>query len=66
MKALLIATITTAALSAGAIGAQSQDETDRAMGAGSYVHPNGSANGAWTTAAAAIRYSGAGEKQKAR
>ena len=69
MKALIIAAITTAALSAGAMSAQALDETDRAMGAGSYVNPNGSANGAWSSSGATIRYSGAlvgGKKQTAR
>lgn len=43
MKALLIAATVAAALSVGAVSAQAQDETDRAMGAGSYIHPNGGA-----------------------
>ena len=64
MKALIIAAAATAALAAGALSAQAQDETDRALGAGSYVNPNGSANGAWTSAAATIHYSGAAVTRK--
>lgn len=64
MKALIIAAAATAALAAGALSAQAQVETDRALGAGSYVNPNGSANGAWTSTAATIRYSGAAVTRK--
>lgn len=69
MKTLIIAAIATAALSAGTMSAQAQDDTDRAMGAGSYIHPNGAANGSWGTSSSAARYSGVGatlKKQKAR
>ncbi len=47
MKAMIIAAVAAAALSAGTIGAQAENETDRAMGAGSYIHPNGPAKGVW-------------------
>lgn len=64
MKTLIIAAAAAAALAAGAMSAQAQDETDRALGAGSYVNPNGSANGAWTSTASTIRYSGAAVTRK--
>ena len=41
MKALIIAAVATTALSAGAFSAQAQNDTDRALGAGSYINPNG-------------------------
>jgi len=69
MKALIIAAAATAALSAGVVSAQAQDDTDRAMGAGSYIHPNGPSNGAWGATGSTIRYSGAtvtDTKHKAR
>lgn len=50
MKTLVLAATLASALAAGAVTAQAQNETDRAMGAGSYIHPNGAASGAWSTA----------------
>jgi hypothetical protein len=49
MKTVILATLVISALAAGAVSAQAQNETDRAMGAGSYIHPNGAASGAWST-----------------
>jgi hypothetical protein len=70
MKSLIIASVVAAAaLSGGAVSAQAQDETDRTMGAGSYVNPTGPANGVWAGSASRLRYSGAlvtGKKQKTR
>ncbi|HML28406.1 MAG TPA: hypothetical protein PKE16_06125 [Hyphomicrobium sp.] len=69
MKTLIIATVVTTALAAAAMTAHAQDETDKAMGAGSYIHPNGATSGAWSTPSSSNRYSGAGvtaKKHKAR
>jgi hypothetical protein len=41
-----------------ALTAHAQGETDRALGAGSYVHPTGSAKGAWTKGAAGASQAG--------
>lgn len=49
MKSLFATALIAAALSLSSFGAQAQTETDRAIGAGSYVHPNGPAKGVWTT-----------------
>lgn len=66
MKALIIATVATAALSAGAVGAQAQNETDRAMGAGSYINPNGPLHGAWAQPASGASHAGAVAIRKKR
>lgn len=49
MKALFATATIAALLSLSAVGAQAQTETDRAIGAGTYVHPNGPSKGVWTT-----------------
>jgi hypothetical protein len=59
MKALIIAAVATAALTAGAFSAQAQDDTDRALGAGSYVNPNGPEKGAWVDSASHVSHAGA-------
>lgn len=46
MKSLIATTAIAAVLSLSALGAQAH-ETDRAVGAGSYIHPTGPANGVW-------------------
>lgn len=66
MKALILATLATAALSAGAFSAQALDETDRAMGAGSYVNPNGPAKGSWVQSASNVSHAGAVVTRKKR
>lgn len=66
MKALIIAAVAASALSAGAFNAQALDETDRAMGAGSYVNPNGSAKGAWAESSSHISHAGAAVTHKKR
>lgn len=66
MKALIIAAVATAALSAGAFSAQAQNETDRAMGAGSYIHPNGPSNGVWVQSASGKSYAGTVATRKKR
>jgi len=48
MKILILSAVAAAALFSGAISAQALEETDRALGAGSYVNPNGSDRGAWS------------------
>lgn len=47
MKTLIAATSIAAMLSLSAVGAQAQGDTDRAIGAGGYVHPTGPAKGLW-------------------
>jgi hypothetical protein len=59
MKALIIAAVAASALSAGAVGAQAQNETDKAMGAGSYIHPNGPSQEVWTDSGSRLSYAGA-------
>ncbi len=49
MKSLFATAAIVAVFSLSAVGAQAQNETDRAIGAGSYLHPNGPAKGFWTT-----------------
>lgn len=56
MKTLILAAAVASALAASAISAQAQNETDKAMGAGSYIHPNGGPNGAWGSPEAAKSY----------
>ncbi len=58
MKVLIGAAALADALSVTAPSAQAQDETDRALGAGSYVHPNGPSKGIWT-GAVGVRHVGA-------
>lgn len=59
MKVLIGAAALATALSVTALSAQAQGETDRALGAGSYVHPNGPAKGVWTGPAAGVSHVGA-------
>lgn len=59
MKALIIAALATATLSAGAFSAQALDETDRALGSGAYIQPNGPAQGVWAPSAPQLSHSGA-------
>ncbi|MFA5958044.1 hypothetical protein [Hyphomicrobium sp.] len=59
MKALIIAAVAAAAFSGGTFSAQALEETDRAMGAGSYVNPNGSEKGAWTQSSSRVSHAGA-------
>ncbi len=47
MKVLIAAAIVIAAIGAGASASLAQNDTDRALGAGAYIHPNGTAKGAW-------------------
>lgn len=47
MKTLIATSAIAAILSLGAVGAQAQGDTDRAIGAGGYVHPTGPAQGVW-------------------
>lgn len=49
MKSLIATTAIAAVLSLSPLSAQAH-ETDRAVGAGSYIHPTGPANGVWTSA----------------
>ena len=58
MKVLVGATALAAALAVTTLSAHAQGETDRALGAGSYVHPTGSAKGAWTKGAAGASQAG--------
>ena len=63
----LLPTVAAAALSAGALNVQALEETDRAMGAGSYVNPNGSKQGAWQASSAAkVSHAGASVRHKKR
>ncbi len=66
MKALIIAAVAAAALSAGAFSAQALEETDRAMGAGSYVNPNGPSKGVWSQASSRVSHVGAAKVHKKR
>lgn len=66
MKALIIAALATAALSAGGASAQALEETDRALGAGSYVNPNGAAQGAWVQLSSRQSHAGAVVSHKKR
>lgn len=66
MKVLIGAAALATALSVTALGAQAQGETDRALGAGSYVHPNGPSNGVWTGPAAGVSQLGAVTTTKKR
>ncbi|WP_290986946.1 hypothetical protein [Hyphomicrobium sp.] len=66
MKSLILAAVAAAALSAGAVSAQALEETDRALGAGSYVNPNGSDQGAWSAAKVKISHAGAAVTSKKR
>ncbi len=66
MKALIIAAVAAAALSAATVGVQAQDETDRAMGAGSYVNPNGPARGSWVESSPQVSHAGAVVPRKKR
>ena len=59
MKTLIIATAIAAALSVGAVSANAQNETDRALGAGAYIHPNGPSNGVWVETAPRVSHVGA-------
>ncbi len=47
MKTLIATSAIAAILSLSAVGAQAQGDTDRAIGAGGYVHPTGPTNGVW-------------------
>lgn len=47
MRILMIAATAALALAAGAHTASAGNETDKAVGAGSYIHPTGPANGVW-------------------
>ncbi len=47
MNSLVFAIITATALSATTQFAWAQNDTDKALGAGSYLHPNGPENGVW-------------------
>lgn len=58
MKVLVGAAALATALAVTAISAHAQGETDRALGAGSYIHPTGSAKGAWTKGAAGASHAG--------
>ena len=66
MKALIFAATAAAALSAATVGAQAQDDTDRALGAGSYVNPNGPAKGAWAESSSRVSHAGAVVTRKKR
>ena len=59
MKVLIGAAALATALSVTALSAQAQNETDRAIGAGSYIHPNGPPQGVWTGPAAGVTHVGA-------
>ena len=58
MKVLVGAAALATALAVTALSAHAHGETDRALSAGSYIHPTGSANGAWTKSAAGASYDG--------
>jgi hypothetical protein len=47
MKLLIIAIVATSAFATGTLNAFAGTELDRAMGAGSFLHPTGPANGVW-------------------
>lgn len=65
MKALIAAAAVAAALSLGAVSAEALDETNRAMGAGPYVHPNGPSVGADAgSASGASHFSGVVTRKK--
>lgn len=66
MKVLIGAAALATALSVTALGAQAQGETDQALGAGSYFHPNGPSKGVWTGPAAGVSHVGAGTTVKKR
>lgn len=53
MKSLIATAAIAAVLSLSALGTQAH-ETDRAVGAGSFVHPTGPANGVWDTASQSV------------
>ena len=66
MKVLIGAAALATALSVTALSAQAQSETDRALGAGSYVHPNGPSKGVWTAPATGVSQLGAATTVKKR
>lgn len=47
MKTLIVTSAIAAILALGAVGARAQSDTDRAIGAGGYIHPTGPAQGVW-------------------
>jgi hypothetical protein len=47
MRTLMIAVTVGLSLAAGAHTASAGNESDKAVGAGSYIHPTGPANGVW-------------------
>jgi len=47
MRTLMIAATLALTLSTGALTASAGNETEKAVGAGSFIHPTGPANGVW-------------------
>ena len=47
MRTLMIAATVALGLSGGALSASAGPELDKAVGAGSYLHPTGPVNGVW-------------------
>jgi hypothetical protein len=66
MNALISAAVATVALSVGGLSAQALEETDRAIGAGSYVSPNSSDRVAWSVASSKTSHAGAVGARKKR
>lgn len=59
MKTLAFAAITAAALSLGTLDANAQTETDKALGAGAFLQPNGPAQTVASTSSASASHVGA-------
>jgi hypothetical protein len=49
MNSFIVALAAAIVLGTSAQIASAGNETDKALGAGSYLHPNGPANGVWNT-----------------
>jgi hypothetical protein len=66
MQTLTLVAIVASALSLGASSAYAENETDRALGAGAYIHPNGPARGVWVETAPRAGHLGAYAKHSSR
>lgn len=49
MKTFLLAAAAALVVASGASAASAASESDRSLGAGSYIHPTGPVNGIWET-----------------